>query len=244
MASSKITLIGFDHFMKSIGSDLFADLKLPEGLDKQTFRDSLVMHSGEFEVLYADPYFMQEAIGVWGRKWYDTFAKWLAVLEEEYDPLHNYNRYEGWTDKEATDETVTKTEKETVEETEGIDTTNSVNSSGESSTDSTGENKLSAYNSSVYEPDTMNTDNTDSTMSSTSSETGSSDRDRNEETNKNAKDITDNDRQLDHTGHMYGNIGVTTTQSMLKQELEIRRWNIYNSMIDLFNAELLVPVYS
>ena len=45
------------------------------------------------------------------------------------------------------------------------------------------------------------------------------------------------------TGRAYGNIGVTTSQQMLKAELDLQEWNLYQHMIDLFKTELLIPIY-
>lgn len=46
-----------------------------------------------------------------------------------------------------------------------------------------------------------------------------------------------------HTGRMYGNIGVTTSQQMLKSEIDIARWNMYEHIADLFASEFCIMVY-
>lgn len=46
-----------------------------------------------------------------------------------------------------------------------------------------------------------------------------------------------------HKGHLYGNIGVTTSQQMLSDELEIDRFNLIDEITDLFLTEFIVPVY-
>lgn len=45
------------------------------------------------------------------------------------------------------------------------------------------------------------------------------------------------------TGRAYGNIGVTTSQQMVKASLDLYEWNLYQHMIDLFKTELLIPIY-
>ena len=40
-----------------------------------------------------------------------------------------------------------------------------------------------------------------------------------------------------------GNIGVTTSQQMLKAELDLQMYNLYKQICDLFMTELLIPVY-
>lgn len=46
-----------------------------------------------------------------------------------------------------------------------------------------------------------------------------------------------------HDGRIHGNIGVTTSQQMLTQELDIGYWNIYEKITDLFLTEFVLPVY-
>ena len=46
-----------------------------------------------------------------------------------------------------------------------------------------------------------------------------------------------------HDARIYGNIGVTTTQQMIESELELRRWNIYEQITDMFISEFCVMIY-
>ena len=96
MSSAKITLIGLSKFDNS----LFDDLQLPDGIDKELFVNSLLLKGGEFETLYPDPEFMRYSIAVWGRKWYRTFAEWLKGTQAEWNPIHNYDRFEESEDKD------------------------------------------------------------------------------------------------------------------------------------------------
>ena len=65
------------------------------------------------------------------------------------------------------------------------------------------------------------------TTGATFSETGS---------NTGAKTVT-------HTAHLYGNIGVTTSQQMLQSELDVARWNLYEQIADLFCEEMCIMIY-
>lgn len=48
----------------------------------------------------------------------------------------------------------------------------------------------------------------------------------------------------DHEGRVHGNIGVTTTQQMIEQEMSLRKnYNIYNLISDSFCDEFLIQVY-
>ncbi len=99
MASSKMTLIGMNQFMLSMDMDLFSELTLPEGLEKQTLTDNILLEGGEFEVVYPDPIALRSFIGIWSNREQDTFKRWVDALNIDYAPLENYDRQEHWTDE-------------------------------------------------------------------------------------------------------------------------------------------------
>ena len=98
MAKAKITLLGFYNYMQSVNDDLFSKLSTPTGIDKTILVNNILLKGGEFEVLYAEPYFMQNMIGVWSDKWQHTMERWINALSIDYNPLENYDRMEDWTD--------------------------------------------------------------------------------------------------------------------------------------------------
>lgn len=87
--------------------------------------------------------------------------------------------------------------------------------------DNTTERTKSAYDSSSYQPydkvvsDTDTTDNVNTTVNNDS----------------------------EHNGRIHGNIGVTTSQQMLNQELDLGYWNLYQRITQLFLQEFVIPVY-
>ncbi len=134
MASSKLTLIGMNKFMLNLNMDLFSELTLPEGLNKQTLIDTILLTGGEFEVLYSDPVALQSFIGIWSRKQQPTFERWVKALSIDYAPLENYDRNEYWTDHN-----------------EGTGSSESDGSSNTTTAD-TSELQKSAYDQSTYSP--------------------------------------------------------------------------------------------
>lgn len=91
---SKITLIGMENYLQSYNDSLFADLVLPNGVDKEDLINNILLTHGEFETLYADADYMKLYTTVWGKKWYRTIDKWVKVLNKSYEPLENYDRRE------------------------------------------------------------------------------------------------------------------------------------------------------
>lgn len=133
---AKITLIGCKAFFDNAGGDLFEKLLLPEGLNKETLVNNIIFHGGEFEVLYANPYYIRDSIGTWSAVHAATFKRWIDALALEYNPLENYDRKEDWTD--ITDRDATGTSQSESGSTSGTDTSN--------------ENTKSAFDSSSYQP--------------------------------------------------------------------------------------------
>ena len=208
---AKITLIG----MYQYDNTLFDNMVLPEGIDKDTFVNSLLLRDGEFEVLYSDYDFLKSAIGLWSRKWQRTFERWLVGLAAEWNPIENYDRYEEWEDSRKEDGSSKSTG----------------TAKGKDDFTGSGSNEAlkSAYDSASYSADAKNvTDNHN--ISNSESTTGA------ESTDKRDIDST-------HKAHIHGNIGVTTSASMYSEYMKVSEWNLYDHMADLFKTELLVPIY-
>ena len=75
MSSAKMTLIGLEMMMESENDSIFNGISLTSKIDKQTMIDSILLRSGEFEVLYADPDFMKYSVNIWFRKNYSAFDR-------------------------------------------------------------------------------------------------------------------------------------------------------------------------
>lgn len=215
MSESKMTIIGFNNLLQSLNDDLFKYLTLPSGIDVDTLKNNIMMRGGEFEVLYSNPYFMQDSIKVWSNKWYRTFEKWKEALDVKYAPLDNYDRYEDYTDTHTG--------------SGSIDTTTTLDNTVTDDSESTVENKVSAYDSDKYQPkDESHTeyDNTTTLDSDGTSNTTTSD-----------------SKTIEHHAHLHGNIGVTTSQQMLQDELNIQRFNLIEQITDIFLREYIIPIY-
>lgn len=188
MAIAKITLIGMTNYLEMEGIDLWEDFHLPPEINKDTLKNWILMHHGEFPVLWSNPYFVKNMINVWSQKNLGMFEKWVFALKQEYNPIYNYDRFEEYSDNEKT----------------------AGSSNGKNTHSVTG-----------YDSNALQTNDQDDSSGSAS---GS--------------------RDLDHKGHMYGNIGVTTATAMQKEFLELYgAWNLYDQIADLFAEEFCIKVY-
>ena len=248
MSSSTMSLIGLYNYYP----DLFKYLTVPDELDKSTLIDTILLRSGEFEVLYPDPEFLEFSIGAWSRKWAPTFDRWVNALSIEYNPLENYDRIEDWTDNRdisghnntADNGTESQSKTDTEHRTEG----GSTSSSTSGRTNSTTTNKVSAYDAgdALTTKDQSTLVGADSSGTSGTTSLTVSAGDVMSLTGSHLNSIVVSHMTADdlvHSGRIHGNIGVTTSQQMLEAELNLGYWNIYNKITDLFLTEFVIPVY-
>lgn len=224
----RLTLIGLYNY----DSTLFDNLSLPDGYDKDTFIESLLLEHGEKCVLYSNFDFMRYSIGVWSRKWALELSRIYEALTAEYNPIYNYDRYEYYKDIDDIDRKMT--DKPDYSNTQ----TNDYDIVTEQNTDGTLEHKVSAFNSSNYENSSKDIENNGKTTVA------------NDGTIKNAvtgttQNVEDNtDRKFTHDAHLYGNIGVTTSSQMIVETVDMRRnYNLYEAAGRLFANELLIGIY-
>lgn len=227
MSSAKITAIGFENYLSLNGESLFDYMTLPSGIDKDTLVGSILMRAGEFEVLYSDPYLMRDMIGLWSRKNQWTFDKWIKAINVQYDPLNNYDRTEVITDTHNGSKNGSSNGSNTSNNTrtDDLKTENDATTTDQVSAENV--SSFSDANKSVLDQETKNTGTVKDNGGGTFNETHN-----------------DTDNYTDHhNAHIYGNIGVTTSQQMLQSELDIARFNIYEAIADLFITEFCILVY-
>ena len=176
-----ISILGMYEFNRT----LFDKFQVPEQIDKQDVIDSIILECAELPVVYTNWDVLQGAIGLSSKRRVHAWERMATALFEDYNPLHNFDRYE-----ESTDD----------ENTASSETANSVNT-------------VNGYN-------------------------GDAEHDRQ---NTNGKSETK--RGNKHTGHLYGNVGVTTSAQMLEGELEIRKQDLISIIVREFKENFCIMVY-
>ena len=193
---------------------IFDALTIPESVDRQTLIDCIIMEGAELEIVYPNPDLLSRLIGAWSRARLAAWNRMIAALDAEYIPIEN------------TDRTETVTESYTRNLTESGERSSNSNSS--TSGNSITSIKKSSYNSGLdltEEDDTDTSDTNENTQSANDSRTmGGSD-----------------DRSIER--RMHGNIGVTTNQKMIKDEIDLRETDIYNIIANEFIDKFCIGVY-
>ena len=175
--------------------DLFEDITLPSGMDKTTVVNQIMLDNGLLEVVYPEHDLLKGLIKAhFLARQIDYQRLWDAV-SQTYNPLYNLDRKNTLTEK-----------------TERTDSANGT-------TATSNENKVSAFDSSTYQP---SEELTGSTNSNTESQ---------------GQDV--------HTleSHEEGSIGVITPQDMLRREFDIRKdWNIYKFISMDFRDQFMIQL--
>lgn len=224
MASAKMTLIGLHDYLDG---RLWDKLQLPAYFDKDVLINTILLKCGEFEVMYPNPGFMMTFIGIWADKNQRFFEHLAAAMQEEYKPLANYDRYEEFEDHATGSGTTSG---------DYTDTDHTLNvGSDTGTTGDTTENQVSAFNATNYQPRDKQT----GTGSHTNQTREDITRDSSGSRGARSSDRTDSN----HKGHMWGNIGVTTTQAILLEEIRVSAISPYDLIADMFSNEFSVKVY-
>ena len=248
---SKITLIGMYEF----DNTLFDKLSFPAGIDRDLAISRIINKSEEFELLYSDFDYLKDRIGIWGEIHERTFKKWKEALDIEYEPLHNYDRHELYSDTRQRDyadesnKAYTDNKLRNFEDSQSEASDSHSNTITGSESVSSTDQKVSAYDENNY------SDKQKEDASARTNQTGSGDASGNITRNGRSDELNVADGKennntsgksnevVKHDAHLFGNIGVTTSQQMLRDQLDIVTWNLYEHISDMFIEEFCILVY-
>lgn len=196
-------------------------------------------HSGEKDItpLYdklLENYTEDEALDYLAKLIYATYGKnWNRIyqaLEVEYNPIHNYNMEE----KISTNTNISTSSK-------GGSSQKNTSSNSSNETNNTNiqvEQGYYGFNSSTSNPNNCGNNNTNEVIKSEDSGSSNTTIDNiNEDVVKGSEE--DNYKKTTRSG----NIGVTTTQKMLNEELEIRKTIFFNNIMKDLDKLLCLNIY-
>ena len=251
--------------------EILDNIELPEEMNRDTMQDYIFMYAGNNESRYGDPVLLERLVNRWfGAKKHDFEMMWRA-LTIDYNPIENTDRYEDfWENTDRTEKaSENRSEDNTVKResqsngkqdfvTEGNTTgTGRNNSNGTRTPNLTTEQTTSAFDSDSYQPQNKRVDSgteqteqhEDSTSSANTRQNGNQNSTQNATESETGKNVlegkTDNNvhNELRHGLHSHGNIGVTTNQEMINEELRLRTYDLYKQIALLFENEFTIPVY-
>lgn len=219
-----MNLMNLVTWSKSIGIDIFSGVRLPEGLDPERVKSAIMIRSGLLTPIYAEPEVFEQMTAYWFESHQWNFAHLLKMIQAEYSPIENVDRY----DETLTTHTGTERTQGTGKNTNsGSDSVHS-ESSGDTTSD------VSAFNASDYVPD----------RKSESADSSDVQTDYGLVVDSESDSTLTHDTQERFTQHLHGNVGVTSNVKLLTEEKElISAFNPYTWIAEQFEKEFLLMVY-
>ena len=208
-----LTIMGLYNYDNTI----FDNLMLPDGVDKPTLVDNIILETAELECIYPTPGFLKTAIGLWSNVQVLTWDRVYAVTQLEYNPIENYDRQE----TETTTGTRAHSGRDTTTRSGTVSETGSTTAStqGTASESGTTTNKIAGFDSTTLVDHDSSTGS--NTRQASDSSTGSSTRSG---TDSSTQELTHGEQIADsgsRTSRIHGNIGVTTSQMMVQAEVDL-----------------------
>lgn len=256
------TLWGMEQYFQYKNKSLFDEIRLPNGVDKQTLVNTILVEAGELEVMYTDGDFLKVAITTWFERKYAMLDRWIKAINIEYKPLENYNRTERWTDTASGTTSNNGTKNSTTNNSgsdSGTNTTEETIDNNYSNEVSTGpqkkidETQVSAFNDTSYTPSQKDSVEVEARVDSTTVQDNTTTDGTYTKNNSYSNEsivvdtTTDNgtsSNTSEHSGEAYGNIGVTTSQQMLEAEMTLwGKIDIYRDTAEMFVLDFCIMVY-
>lgn len=219
-----MTLIGLYNYDNTI----FDKMVLPEQLDFETVKNSLIMTCAEFEPLYPSPDALKTAIEYWSKGKLHSWEKIATALYHEYDPFINFTRDE----RRETEYTPNLTDSRTPNLTD-TRTPNLVNETN-SNTETT--NKIGAWNENELQTKDIQEINANASETQKGTETAT-------HSGTDTTTHTGSARTVE-TFHSQGDSAMFTPTDVAKKETELRiTFDLIEIIIDSFKNTLVLAVY-
>lgn len=215
MRSDTLSILGLYNYDNTI----FDLLTIPEGLDKTILIKSICAELADMELLYPNPEVMKDLIGVWSVGCQYEWAKLLESMNFEYNPIDNYDRTE----------TRTLTSQGSGSGTDGGSDSLTTNKQHTGQEQDTG--KVTAFNSGSLADKNQST----GTSSATDTESASTHYGKTKQETFSKSDS--------ETIRAHGNIGVTTTMQMIREQRDIVKFNLYDIITEEFKLRFCVLIY-
>ena len=218
-------------------------LELPEAIDRASLIDNLLMETAEREIIYSNIGFLKQAIGSWSKKNKPVWEELYKTTQYEYNPI--WNKDGTVTETETRDLKGTNYHTDNLDRVDNLEDKNTRNFQDKETRDLDDDtlNSVYGFNSSSDAPnervhtDYNGTDTMDHTGTDTVNHTGKQDLDRTYD------EKTTDTGTVKHEIIEQGNIGITSTQSLIMEQREVVKINIMDIIIDDFQKKFCLGIY-
>ena len=210
-----LSILGLYNYDNTI----FDNMYVPTGIDKDLLVSNILLECAELEVLLPEPTIMKQAITFWSNAMASVWDKMQASTEFVYNPIWNK-------DGVITESRDITTTRNLGHSSDYTDTHNLTHDRDYDSTQS-----RAAYNASAFQNTEKVVDN-DTLKDTGTLRTAGSDSDTG--TIRDAGTISRTEQ---------GNIGITSTQQLIKEEREVSEFSMYNYLVEAFKKRFCLLVY-
>lgn len=245
-----------DYLRTLRNEDMLEGVVVPDPLETETLKSQIVFRCGLLWPAYSEPEIQKTAITQFFRREQWNIQHLINIILAEYSPIENTDRYSEHTTEEegGGSSTHSGTDQRQINNSgtdqRDIQLSGTDNRDIKESGDTIDTKEISAYNTNGYQADNKETINhgkiTDDDL--TYGKKTDDDLTYGKQTSDNityGHKITDEKTgKTSYTEHTHGNIGVTTNQEMIKQELELlEAFDIYDWIAAKIEKELFLQVY-
>ena len=253
-------------FLQIRNEDMLEGVVVPDPLDTETLKSQIVFRCGLLWPAYSEPEIQKTAITQFFKREQWNIKHLINIILAEYSPIENTDRYSEHTTEDngsgssthsgSDRRTINNSGKDQRDIQESGTDQRDVSSSGTDQRDiqeggtTTVTREVSAYNSSGYQAD--NKETTAHGKKTDDDVTYGKKTDDDVTYGKNTVDnlayghkiIDEKTGKSTYTEHTHGNIGVTTNQEMIRQELELlEAFDVYDWIAAKMERELFLQVY-
>ena len=227
-----LSILGLYNYDNTV----FDGVTFPDGIDRETAINDILMNCASFSLIYPSLPFMKFALKNWSDKYFDNFRRLQEMQTVVYNPIWNK------------DGTITESHNYAEQERRTSNTDETGNNSGKSNDfrkqtndgEQSTENAVSAYN----ETDYTNRDRQTAKTSSASGDLGHMEQNTEYRRGEKSDDNTMRNRSEKYERIEQGNIGVTSTQQLINEEVALwQKFNIYDVITASFKREFWVMIY-
>lgn len=240
-------------------SRVFEKFNVPTGMNKADVINNICFECAELSLIYTDPVFMKNAIGLWSRKEQAIWEKLFATENFDYNPIWNVDGTvieretnsrdrSGQRDKSGSiqrqssdQENMTGTQLETT----ATDDVRTGSNSSEDVKSVTGYNSTSwqAHEKDEVSGSSNNRADIDVERNLTETKQTTGTGTENVSDTENIRDNENEQGSRDLETVRTGNIGVTTTQQMIREEREVDTFNTIDYITQSFKRRFCIMVY-
>mgnify|MGYP007020969875 FL=1 len=206
----------------------FDNIVIPDGADKEVLIDTIRDYCGDNECRYYEPAKLKKMVEVFFKMYQYKYERLWLSTQQEYEMIENYDRKEETTENIKGD--TTRSNKGSAE------TTTNTTSIADRTKNSSNINSVSAYNA----QDFSNKDK--AVLESSESDTDTNNMRSNASGTSEDKENENRNRTVSTRAH--GNIGVTTSQQMIRSEREdVANFSWYYTVAMDFEDAITISVY-